>query len=506
MQASHRIVVNTIVQYMRTILNMLLSLYSARLVLNILGVNDYGIYSLVGGVVSMLSFLTNSLVGSTQRFLSICRGKGNIEQLKVLFSNSVLLHVIIGSIILIILEALTGWLFGGFLNISPNREHAAAITYQIVVFMVYISFISAPYKALLVSRENIVYISIIELFDGIAKVVLVLILRYITYDKLIAYSWIMFGISTFNLIALISFPAIKYEECIFPKVQYLTKKYIVELSQFTGWITYSSVCIALRNQGVSIVLNKFRNTAINAAYGIGMQITGMVSFVSTSLSNAIAPQMMVAEGGNDRHRVIQLAEMQCKFSYLLMALVGIPTMFEMTSILKLWLGQVPDYSVQFGCMFIAMQIIDMLTTGLGIANRAIGNIGKYIFITCSPKLLVLPISWLMLKNRCEIWTICALMIAVELICTYLRIPLLKHENGFNEKTFFMNSIKPIILPTLIAVCSCSIIQLLPSYNWRSLITFLISSILFIFSAYHFSLTKTEKVKITDMVNRITKRR
>ena len=381
MRASNRIIVNTIAQYVRTILNMLLSLISVRLVLNILGVSDYGIYSLVAGVVSLLSFFTNSLVGSTQRFLSIHQGKGDISALKNVFSNSLLLHIIIGFGVLIILECLTPFLFGGFLNIPPDRLDAGTIIYQMVVVMVYISFVAAPYRALLISRENIVYTSIIDVCDGVLKIVLVIGLFYLPGDKLVDYGWIMLGISVFNLMAFAAYSHVKYEECVRPRIRDFNKKYLRELGVFTGWVTYSSLCIALRNQGLAIVLNKLRGTAVNAAYGIGMQIVGMVSFVSTSLGNAIAPQLIAARGADDTQKMLFLAEFQSKFSYLLLAMVGIPTMFAMQPLLELWLGDVPPYTMTFGCMFLSAQIIDMLTSGLGTANRAMGKIGKYIFWT-----------------------------------------------------------------------------------------------------------------------------
>lgn len=153
MRASNRIIVNTLAQYVRTIINLLLSLYSARLVLDILGVDDYGIYSLVAGVVSMLSFLTNSLVGSTQRFLSFCQGRGELERLQAVFSNSLLLHIALGLGITLTLESLAPFLFHGFLNIPEGREEAAVIVYQQVITMVYISFIAAPYRA---DRKSVV--------------------------------------------------------------------------------------------------------------------------------------------------------------------------------------------------------------------------------------------------------------------------------------------------------------------------------------------------------------
>lgn len=498
MRASNRIILNTISQYIRTILNMLLSLISARLVLNILGVTNYGIYSLVAGIVSMLSFFTNSLVGSTQRFISIHQGKGNISLLKNVFSNSLLLHIIIGFIVLIILECLTPFLFGGFLNIPENRLKASAIIYQMVVGMVYISFIAAPYRALLISRENIVYTSIIDICDGILKVILAIILIYLPGDKLVDYGWIMLGISLFNLFAFAVYSHYKYEECVRPKIHDFNKKYLRDLGVFTGWVTYSSLCIAMRNQGLAIVLNKLRGTAINAAYGIGMQIVGMISFVSTSLSNAIAPQLIAARGADDIKKMWFLAEFQSKFSYLLLAMVGIPTMFVMHPLLVLWLGDVPSYTQTFGCMFLSAQIVDMLTSGLGVANKAIGKIGKYTFITNTPKFLILPIGWCLLYMGLPIFWIAVLFVVIETICMYLRIPLLKGVNGFNDKEFCHNVIVKSIFPTIVLIISCIAATYIPSFPGSFLLTYFISIPLFLITIYKHSLSKLEKEKVNTI--------
>ncbi len=393
MQASNRIIVNTLVQYARTILNMLLSLYSSRLVLDILGVDDYGIYVLVAGVVSMLSFFTNSLVSSTQRFLSYGQGKKNMAELKAIFSNSLLLHIALGFIVMVVLEAITPLLFNGFLKIPPTRLDAAVLIYQQVVLMVYLSFVTSPYRALLVSRENITYASIIDVLDGVLKVALVIALQFVASDKLEVYGWMMTAICVFNLLAFSIYSHAKYEECIRPRLSLFDLGYLKSLAKYTGWVTYSALSIALRNQGLAIVLNRALGTAINAAYGIGMQISGMISFINISFSNAVSPQLTAAEGLGNRERMWCLAVMGSKIPFLLLAMIGIPTMFEMQTLLRLWLVEVPENTMLFGCTFLAMAIVDQLTTGLGTANRAIGNIGWYIFITCTPKFLILHARW-----------------------------------------------------------------------------------------------------------------
>lgn len=500
MQPSNRIIVNTIAQYARTILNMLLSLYSVRLIMGALGVEDYGVYSLVAGVVSLLSFLTNSLVGSTQRFLSYAQGQGEETRLKSVFSNSLLLHILFGAIVVIILAAITPLLFNGFLNIASSRIEAAEVVYYQVIVMVYVSFIAAPYRALLVSRENIVYTSFVDVMDGVLKVGLAILLTYVSYDKLIAYGWIMFFISAFNLLAFALYCHIKYPECIFPRLSLFNKQYMGQLMSYTGWLVYSSASIAFRNQGLAIVLNRRLGTVVNAAYGIGGQISGMVSFVAASLQNAVSPQLTAAEGAGNRKRMWFLANMENKFAFLLLASIGIPTLFEMQAILELWLIKVPENSWLFGVTFLSMQIIDMMTIGYGAANRAIGrNIGIYTILSYTPKLLILPFAWFLLYTGQSLWTICATMIVIEFGCMLLRIPLLMREEGFCLRTFVVDVFLRSMPPCVAGVLPCVILFIFADFPLRFLFTYGVSFSLFLFTAYRFSLTDTERMKITSIM-------
>ena len=201
MNSTNRIIINTIAQYTKTFINIILSLYSSRIVLMILGESDFGIYSLIAGIVALLSFLTNSMVMSTQRFLSIGQGKGEVNELKTIFNNSLILHLFIGLLIVCIFTCITPFLFNGFLNIPLERVSASRILYFTIIGVLFISFQTSPYKALLVSHENIVYTSIIDVIDGALKLFLVLLLPYISVDSLIIYGFMILGIQIFNFAA-----------------------------------------------------------------------------------------------------------------------------------------------------------------------------------------------------------------------------------------------------------------------------------------------------------------
>ena len=502
MQGTNRIIINTVVQYIRTIINMVLSLYSSRLVLEILGVEDYGIYALVGGVVSMLSFLNNSLVASTQRFLSVNQGKGNLENLKSVFNNCLILHIVLGFFITIVLECLTPFLFNGFLNIPAGRSEVAGTLYQLVVWMVYMTFVASPFRALLVSRENIVYVSIIDVIDGVLKVVLVLLLPLLSADKLMSYGRIMFIIQLFNLVSFSGYCYVKYAECTLPNFRTFSLSYLKEMFAFTGWIIYSTGVIAIRTQGFAIVLNRALGAVVNAAYGVGSQISGMIGFVSSSFNNAINPQLMASEGGGDRNRMLRLAEAQSKFSFLLLAMLGIPTMFEMQTLLELWLLEVPENTKLFGCTFLTMQVVDMFSTGLASANRAIGNIGKYTLVTFTPKLFILPIAWVLLKYNFPLWVICILMIAVETLSVFLRIYLFKDMEGFDVwgycKMVILKTVPPVVASVLVCWGICSLWE----FHVRFIVTYIVSVILFALVAYMCSLECSERAVVCRSLDSI----
>ena len=216
MQNSTRLIVNTSAQYARTLINLVLSLYSTRVILSALGIQDYGVYTLIAGVVSMLAFMTNAMVSTTQRFMSFHQTKSNLEVQQRIFGNSVLMHIFFSLGVLILLEIVGLFLFDGFLNIAPERVPAAKIVYQCAITMILCSFITAPFKALLISHENLVYISIIDVLDGLMKVGVAFLLIYITHDKLILYGYLMIAIYVLNLIAFSVYDFRKYKECVIP--------------------------------------------------------------------------------------------------------------------------------------------------------------------------------------------------------------------------------------------------------------------------------------------------
>ncbi len=401
MDNAQRVVINTLAQYIRTAINLCLSLYSTRLVLSALGVDDYGIYTLIAGVVSLLAFVVNAMVVTTQRYMSFYNGKGDVEKLKEIFTNSVFIHILLGIIVALIIEGVGIFLFDGFFNIEPSRIDAAKIVYHCVTIMLVLSFLTAPFRALLISHENIVFISIIDVLDGILRVAIAVAISSVSVDRLIIYAELLCLIQLLNFLAFSIYDKRNYEECVLPRVKDVKINYLREISSFAGWTIYSVGCIAGRTQGVSIILNKFFSVAVNAAFGVALHVSGALSFLSHSVINAMNPQIMKAEGAGNRERMLRLAEMESKFCFLLIGMIVIPCIFEMPGLLSIWLKEVPEYAVLF-CRFILLtSMVDQLTIGLGAANQAIGDIRNYSITVNSIKLLTLVpilIYWFISSN------------------------------------------------------------------------------------------------------------
>lgn len=504
MTSSQRIIVNTIAQYTRTIINVCLSLYSTRLVLSALGQSDYGIYSVVAGVIALLSFVTNALVITTQRFLSVYHGKNDSQKIHQIFGNSMLLHILMAIVLGGILFILGSWITHDFLNIPLERQTAACTIYNLAIVMLMLSFITAPIRALFIARENIVYISLVDVIDGILKLLIAIGLSHVAFDRLMTYSGLLTGIALFNLFAFSGYAAFKFPEFHIPRFSELNKQFIKELSHFAGWTTYSMGCIIARNQGIAVVLNIFYGTIVNSAYGIAQQVLGAVQFVSSSILNAMNPQIMKAEGANNRTKMIRLCEYESKYAFLLLSFVAIPLIAEMETILHLWLGEVPEHAVMFCQFILAASLCDQISIGLTSANQAIGKIKVYNLIFYTLKLLVIIIAWWCLKHRLPIISVMWGYVIIELFSSLLRLPLMKFIAGIKVIPFCKNVFLKIIGPfiAMISVCYVSINYI--DIPWRIIITFVSTTIVGLLFTWYMALNKEEKYFIKTNIIRLKK--
>lgn len=502
MEPSKRIVINTLAQHTRAIINTCLSLYSTRLVLQALGQSDYGIYSLVAGVVTMLAFLTGALVITTQRQLSFYHGKGNITEVRGMFSSSLLLHILIGGSIAIVLLAFTPFIFGGFLDIDPTRVPTAKGVYYLAILSLVIVFFTAPYKALFIAREEIYYVSMVDVMDGILKLAFALSLPFITFDRLMAYAFAIAGIQAFHFLAL-SLWAVNHfkESMLLPRLSLVRRCYLKELTGFATWTVYSTGCVMGRTQGVAIILNRFFGTIVNSAYGIAQQVYHSIAFISQAVTNAMSPQIVKAESIGNRQRMFHLAELSSKYNFLLLSTVVIPLSFELPEVLKLWLGDVPPHAVTL-CRFVILSALcDQITFGLGTANQAIGRIRNYSLVVNTIKVLTLPAFWLCLHLGYEIGQAMWAYIGFEILCALVRLPFLKFTAGLSIRHFASHVFARVTIPLLCIAIACWITVTYVNVPFRFLLTGIISVVVAGITCWFFALEDAERQTALKMIKK-----
>lgn len=497
MDSSSRVILNTGAQYARTVINLLLSLISARLILGALGVDDYGIYTLIAGVVSLLSFVINALVVTTQRFLSFHSGRGKPEEVRRMFATSLAVHVLMALFFGVIFELAGFFFFDSLFNIAPDRLAAANVVFHIVTVNVMLSFVTAPFRALLIAHENIVYISIVDVLDAVLRLAVAIALTYSASDRLILYSILLCGISLFNLIVYMAYDFRKYEECVLPRRRYFSAEAVKEMGGFAGWTIYSIFCITGRTQGVAVVINRFFSVAVNAAYGVGMQVNNAIAFLSQSVVNALNPQIMKAEGAGDRKKMLRLSEIESKLCFFLLSMFLVPCLFEMPALLKIWLGNVPEYSVYFCRGLLLASIVDQLTIGLGAANQAIGNIRSYSLTVNTIKFMTIPVVIGLLFLTDDIFVVMTVYVLFELICAVVRLFFLKRTAGLSLGSFFRNVFQKEIIPLAVLVGYCAFIVNLLDFDNRFILTFLTAPPLYILTFLLFGLCDDEKAVVIE---------
>ncbi len=503
---TQRIALNTSAQYIRTIINTLLSFYSTRLILAALGVVDFGIYSLVSSVVLLLSFVTNALTTTTQRYLNFYQGQNNPIKNQHIFHNSFILHLILGLCVVVIIEVIGLFLFDGALNIPLDRIGAGKVVYHCVATMILITFIAAPFRALLISHENIVYTSVIDVIDGVLRVIIAILLTNIEYDKLISYGTLMVCVPAFNFLAFSIFCVRQYNECkgfSFRNFEWIVIK---ELASFATWIVYSTGCVVARTQGIAIVFNKFVGAVANAAFGVASQVSSAITFISSALVTAVNPQLMKAEGVADRKKMLRYAEVSSKFAFLLLAMLVVPCVFEMPRLLCLWLGQVPEYAVMMCRMLMIAALLDQLTTGLGSANQATGKVRNYSLIVNTTKVLTLPVAYICIKLTHSLFGVMVCYVAFELLCALMRLPYLHVTAGLSIRGFIKKVFLKVVVPFVVLVCLCSLVwHCFEPSIWRMVLIFTIPNMLYVIVIYSVGLCKDEKIIVSNYMQILKKR-
>lgn len=455
MKDSARVIVNTIILYVKVILTSLIGFFTTRFVLDNLGAEDYGINNVVAGVVAMLSFMSLSMTTSTLRFNAFYLGKDNSQKQKAVFNTSLVVHFFIGLVIVLLLESFGVFFLEDILNIPENRLDVAKYIFHFVTLSMFITVMTVPYDAVINAHENMLLFSIISIVESLLKIALAISLYYVSTDKLIFYS---IGVSLIPLaVLLIKHFACKrrYQE-VSIEIKLCSKPLIKEMFGFTLWNMFGAFSNTCKNQGVSMVLNVFYGVVINAAYGIANQVNSMLSYITGSLQKSLNPLIMKSEGAGARERALSLAFKQCKFCFLLLSLMVLPILGNLDYLLGLWLKEVPEHTLVFCRLILIYNMLCMLTSGIQVAIQANGRIKEYQITVSSIILLNLPIAFVLLKMGFPPESVVASFIFIELIIIIVRVFFAHRLIGLSFKDYFREVLLPlryllVVIPVIIII-------------------------------------------------------
>ncbi|WP_288951830.1 oligosaccharide flippase family protein [uncultured Prevotella sp.] len=438
-----RIAKNTLALYFRTFFSLLVSLYTSRIILNELGVTDYGIYNVVGGFVGMFTILSSSLSGAISRFLTFELGKGNIDKLNKIFCTSVNIQIILSILIVIVSETFGLWFLTEKMNIDPSRMFAAKCVFHTSVIVLVLDLITIPYNAIIVAHEHMKAFAYLGITHTLLKLVIVLLLPFFFFDKLIIYSVLL--LVTYVIIRILNGIYCKHHFSETNWHIYIDKSLMKEMFTFSGWTFIGSSSAILRDQGSNILLNLYVGPVINAARGIAEQVNGAINSFASNFMTAVNPQITKSYAANDKAYMLELIYKSAKFSLYLLLFLSLPIIVETPYILKIWLKVVPEHTVWFVRLILLYALCDSASRPLITAILATGNIKNYQLIIGAFQFLCLPISYFFLERGFypEITLIVSLIL--NLCCLVVRLILLRSMIGLRVRIYIKEVVIKVVL-------------------------------------------------------------
>ena len=449
MANNHLIAKNTIFLYVRMLLSMGIYLYTTRVVLSILGVEDYGIYNVVGGLVAMFSFLNATMSGATSRFITFELGK-NSSKLQTVFSVALTIHIIIALIVFLIGETFGVWFLENELTIPATKMYEAKWLLQFSIMTMIFSFTQVPYNASIIAHEKMNVYAYFELVNVGLKLLSVYLLLIIDTNKLIFYGAIVMLIQIGVTLLYRLYCINKWEHCKF-KLS-LDREFLRPLLSYSGWDLFGNASLVARTQGVNILLNIFFGAVMNAAAGIAMQVQTAAMSFATNVMTAFRPQIVKTYATKSYNEMINLISLGSIITYVLYLIIVTPLIFEMDFILHIWLKEVPNYTVCFCQLALLMDLVSNSGRFLMIGIDATGRIKETSLLLGCLYLLVIPISYVLFKYQAEPYT----PYIYNLLTPLLAIPinlfwLHKYISKFSPMAYFRKIIVRLIYVTFISL-------------------------------------------------------
>ncbi|HIX22803.1 MAG TPA: lipopolysaccharide biosynthesis protein [Candidatus Parabacteroides faecavium] len=497
-----RIAQNTIILYIRMILLMGVTLYTSRLVLVILGVEDYGIYNVVGGFLGMFTFLNSAMSSCTQRYITYAIGRGDEKELKKIFSASIKIHLLIAVIVFFLSETIGLWFVMTKLVIPSDRFIAAMVVYQCTIVSTLIMIMGFPFNADIIAHEKMSMFAYISAYEVLAKLLIMYLLVTIAIDKLVLYSVLLLIIQV-SIITIYFFYCRRYFVETKAIYNVVDKRLIKEMISFTGWNLWGAAAAALFGQGLNILLNLFFGPLVNAARGISVQVQTAVQQFSVNFQTALNPQIIKSYARGDLKAMHTLIYRSSKFTFFLLMCLILPIISEIDIILSIWLKEVPENTNVFVSLILVITLIDAVSNPFMISVAATGKVRVYQSMIGGLLLLILPISYIVLKLGAAPYMVFVVHLGVALVAFIVRLFIIRSLINLSIQGYSKNVLFPcfwVAVPSVLTIWGLK--QIVDDSVINVIIIVFVSCIIVLFYSFLLGLTHAERLFIVDRIKNI----
>jgi O-antigen/teichoic acid export membrane protein len=496
-----RIAKNTLLLYFRMLLMMFVTLFTSRVVLDKLGVTDYGIYNVVGGVVAMLGFLNSSMSNAVQRYLSFEIGKNNEAGVNRIFNVSLFAHAGIAVFVFVVMEIVGVWYLNTHMNIPAERMDAANWVLQCSIFTTLFTIVQVPYNAIIISKEQMGIYAYISILEVVLKLLVVYMLAIRNFDKLKLYSVLIMVVTIGIVMIYRCYCTRKYKEAKFKFVK--DWNLLKQIVGFASWNMLGELAWVFTGQGVNIILNSFFGPVVNAARGLAEQVNGAVNRFVANFQTAVNPQLIKNYASDQLGEMKTLLFRSTRFSYYLLLALSLPIILKMDFILHLWLKEVPDYTTGFCQLVLVSSLVSTLSNLLAQVARAYGKIRNYQIIVSIFLFLNFPLSYIVLKFGCSPLSTMFVNIGVNAMLLFVRLRLTNRMIQMTYGSFIRNVLFPVIIVTSVAlVIPLTIYFMLDNSIISFIIVCLVSFVSVGVSTYALGMNANERQYILATISKI----
>lgn len=502
-----RVVKNSFWLYGKVFFSMIASLLSTRIILNGLGIEDFGIYNIVGGAIAMLGFLNAAMASATQRFMSYAEGEGDTEKKNVIFNVSIVLHFFLSIVVCILLVVCGFFFFDGLLSIPSNRIFAAEVVYVSLILSTMLTVMSVPYDAVINSHEDMRYYAFVGVLESSLRLIAAYLCIYIYHDKLIAYGVLIASVPIISLTLMRIYCHRKYVECKFSISRNWDFQIVKDLSKFAGWNFFGTSSTLIGNYGLRIIMNHFYGVLLNAAQGVAAQICSVVMIFSSNMVKALNPVIAKTEGARNRDKVVEMTMTGNKMGFYMLAFIGIPLFLECDYIMALWLKTVPEWSVIFVKLQIIRLLLEQITKVSETTIYAQGNISLYNIIIGIVNVLPMLLTYVIFSMGAGPYAMFFITITIfGIVICLVRVYFMRRNCNIPYSVFVSKCLSPIMASFFVVF----LISMLPVLFMgdgiiRFFIVLLISSISGCITYYYIGLDSSEKQIVNALVEPVISR-